>query len=146
MGIVTDEAGHPAHSALTFPSTPAALAASEIYVLAACADGVHVYDRTTAAWVQSLPYPDGLRTAPGQQLYSAHNPSGSVVLVAGYRRVSFSHLQPAVITSTSIVCAEEQLTSFPARSAPWKPCENRGVIANVACRARAWLLDLLLIA
>ncbi len=88
VGIVTDEAGQPAQSALTFPSTPAALAASEIYVLAACADGVHVYDRTTAAWVQSLPYPDGLRTAPGQQLYTAHNPSGSVVLVAGYRRVS----------------------------------------------------------
>ncbi|BDA48080.1 Transforming growth factor-beta receptor-associated protein [Coccomyxa sp. Obi] len=87
VGIVTDEAGQPAQSALTFPSTPAALAASEIYVLAACADGVHVYDRTTAAWVQSLPYPGGLRTAPGQQLYTAHNPSGSVVLVAGYRRV-----------------------------------------------------------
>lgn len=87
MGIVTDEAGQPAQSALTFPSTPAALAASEIYVLAACADAVHVYDRTTAAWVQSLPYPGGLRTAPGQQLYTAHNPSGSVVLVAGYRRV-----------------------------------------------------------
>lgn len=87
VGIVTDESGQPAQSAMTFPSTPAALAASEIYVLAACVDGVHVYDRSTAAWVQSLPYPEGLRTAPGQQLYTAHNPSGSVVLVAGYRRV-----------------------------------------------------------
>jgi hypothetical protein len=87
VGIVTDERGQPAQSALTFPSTPSALAVSGIYVLAACAEAVHIYDRTTAAWVQSLPYPDGLRTAPGQQLASAQNPNGSVVLVAGYRRV-----------------------------------------------------------
>lgn len=90
MGIVTNEAGHPAQSALTFPSAPSALATAGIYVLAACSDGVHVYDRTSAAWVQSLPYPDGLRTAPGQQLCSAQNPNGSIVLVAGYRKAGIS--------------------------------------------------------
>ena len=87
VGIVTDSRGHPTHSALAFPSTPSALAVSGIYVLAACADGLHAYDRATSAWVQSLPYPGGVRTAPGQQLSSAQNPSGSCVLIAGYRKV-----------------------------------------------------------
>jgi hypothetical protein len=84
---VIDEAGAPAQAGLTFPAAPSALAASGFHVLAACADGVHVYDRTSAAWVQRLTWPDGLRTAPGQQLCAAANPRGSVVLVAGYRRV-----------------------------------------------------------
>ena len=87
VGIVTDSTGHPTHSALAFPSTPSALAVSGIYVLAACADGLHAYDRATSAWVQSLPYPGGLRTAPGQQLSSAQNANGSCVLVAGFRKV-----------------------------------------------------------
>ena len=87
VGIVTDVRGHPTHSALAFPTTPCALAVSGIYVLAACADGLHAYDRATSAWVQSLPYPGGARTAPGQQLSSAQNASGSCVLIAGYRKV-----------------------------------------------------------
>ena len=84
---MTDVRGHPTHSALAFPTTPCALAVSGIYVLAACADGLHAYDRATSAWVQSLPYPGGARTAPGQQLSSAQNASGSCVLIAGYRKV-----------------------------------------------------------
>jgi len=87
VGIVTDSRGHPTHSALAFPSTPSALAVSGMYVLAACADGLHAYDRATSAWVQRLPYPGGVRTAPGQQLSSAQNLSGSCVLIAGYRKV-----------------------------------------------------------
>ena len=87
VGIVTDSRGHPTHSALAFPSTPSALAVSGIYVLAACADGLHAYDRATSAWVQSLPYPGGVRAAPGQQLSSAQNGSGSCVLIAGFRKV-----------------------------------------------------------
>ena len=87
VGIVTDVRGHPTHSALAFPTTPCALAVSGIYVLAACADGLYAYDRASSAWVQSLPYPGGVRTAPGQQLSSAQNASGSCVLIAGYRKV-----------------------------------------------------------
>jgi hypothetical protein len=86
VGIVVDAEGRPASSALTFPDAPLALAAAGIYVLAACADGVHVYDRGAAAWVQSLPFPGGLRAAPGQQLCAAQSARGACVLVAGFRR------------------------------------------------------------
>ena len=97
VGIVTDSKGHPTHSALAFPSTPSALAVSGIYVLAACADGLHAYDRATSAWVQSLPYPGGVRTAPGQQLSSAQNASGSCVLIAGFRKVCKSPFMPEAV-------------------------------------------------
>ncbi|KAK9839815.1 hypothetical protein WJX81_003522 [Elliptochloris bilobata] len=86
-GIVVDAQGRPATSALTFPDTPLALAAAGIYVLAACADAVHVYDRTAAAWVQTLPYLGNARAAPGQQLASAQGARGACVLIAGFRRV-----------------------------------------------------------
>ncbi|KAK9806735.1 hypothetical protein WJX72_000925 [[Myrmecia] bisecta] len=87
VGIVIDASGHPTHSALTFPSAPTALAVAGLYVLAACEEGVHIYERSTASWVQSLPYPDGLRPAPGQQLLTAHNLKGTCVLVAGFRKI-----------------------------------------------------------
>jgi len=87
VGIVVDSEGRPASSALTFPGTPLALAAAGIYVLAACADAVHVFDRAAAAWVQSLPFPGGVRAAPGQQLSAAQSARGACVLVAGFRRV-----------------------------------------------------------
>ena len=83
---MVDAQGRPATSALTFPATPLALAAAGIYVLAACADAVHVYDRTAAAWVQTLPYLGGARAAPGQQLASAQGARGAAVLIAGFRR------------------------------------------------------------
>lgn len=105
VGIVTDSRGHPTHSALAFPTTPSALAVSGIYVLAACADGLYAYDRATSAWVQSLPYPGGVRTAPGQQLSSAQNASGSCVLIAGYRKV---HI---IFASMRCTCQEETIIS-----------------------------------
>ena len=87
VGVVINDAGQPAQSALTFPSTPIALAASGLYILAACADGVHVYDRTSAAWVQSLPYPEGALPSPGQPIHTAYNNKGSCVLFAGLQKV-----------------------------------------------------------
>ena len=85
--------GQPAQSALTFPSTPIALAASGLYILAACLDGVHVYDRTSSAWVQSLPYPSGVVPSPGQSITTAYNVKGSCVLFSGLHKVSTPHLQ-----------------------------------------------------
>ena len=79
--------GQPTASALTFPSPPLALAAAGTYVLAACQDGVHIYDQASSSWVQSLPFPPDAQPAPGQQLAAAHNATGSCILVAGYRRV-----------------------------------------------------------
>ena len=60
-------------------------------MLAACREGVHVYDRTSGAWVQSLPYPGGLAVAPGQPVTTASNPNGDCVLVAGLRKVTPAH-------------------------------------------------------
>ena len=79
--MIINDAGQPAQSALSFPSTPIALAASGLYILAACADGVHVYDRTSAAWVQSLPY-------PGQSIIAAYTNKGSCVLFSGLQKVT----------------------------------------------------------
>eukprot|EP00884_Botryococcus_braunii_P004337 jgi/Botrbrau1/13904/Bobra.0017s0011.1 len=86
-GIVVDKHGSPTGTALTLPPGVPGLASSGLYVLAACADGVHIFDRTSSAWVQSLGYPGGLRAAPGQQLLVSQNVKGSCVLVAGYRKV-----------------------------------------------------------
>lgn len=86
-GIIIDKQGAPTGTALTFPAPAPILASAAMYVLAACADGVHVYDRTTADWVQSLAYPGGLKAAPGQHLAVAQNVKGSCILVAGYRKV-----------------------------------------------------------
>lgn len=91
-GIVVDKHGSPTGPALTLPPGVPGLASSGLYVVAACADGVHIYDRTTSAWAQSLPYPGGMRAAPGQQLLVAQNVKGSCVLVAGYRKVRIRHL------------------------------------------------------
>ena len=87
IGVLIDDTGHPAQSALTFPSTPIALAASGLYILAACQDGIHVYDRTSAAWVQSLPYPAGVVPSPGQTVVTAYNNKGTCVLFAGQQKV-----------------------------------------------------------
>ena len=87
LGVLIDDTGHPAQSALTFPSTPIALAASGLYILAACQDGIHVYDRTSAAWVQSLPYPAGVVPSPGQTVVTAYNNKGTCVLFAGQQKV-----------------------------------------------------------
>lgn len=88
VGVVINDSGQPAQSALTFPSTPIALAASGLYILAACTDGVHVYDRTSASWVQSLPYPPGVTPSPGQSIITAYNNKGSCVLFSGLQKVS----------------------------------------------------------
>lgn len=87
VGVVINDSGQPAQSALTFPSTPIALAASGLYILAACTDGVHVYDRTSASWVQSLPYPPGVTPSPGQSIITAYNNKGSCVLFSGLQKV-----------------------------------------------------------
>ena len=87
VGVVINDTGQPAQSALTFPSTPIALAASGLYILAACTDGVHVYDRTSSAWVQSLPYPPGIVPSPGQSITTAYNTKGSCVLFSGLHKV-----------------------------------------------------------
>ena len=87
VGVVINDTGQPAQSALTFPSTPIALAASGIYILAACTDGVHIYDRTSSAWVQSLPYPSGIAPSPGQSITTAYNTKGSCVLFSGLYKV-----------------------------------------------------------
>ena len=86
VGVIINDSGQPAQSALSFPSTPIALAASGLYILAACADGVHVYDRTSAAWVQSLPYP-GVTASPGQSIIAAYTNKGSCVLFSGLQKV-----------------------------------------------------------
>lgn len=88
VGVVINDTGQPAQSALTFPSTPIALAASGLYILAACTDGVHIYDRTSSAWVQSLPYPSGVVPSPGQSITTAYNTKGSCVLFSGLHKVS----------------------------------------------------------
>ncbi|KAL3142970.1 hypothetical protein ABBQ38_003253 [Trebouxia sp. C0009 RCD-2024] len=87
VGVVINDTGQPAQSALTFPSTPIALAASGLYILAACTDGVHIYDRTSSAWVQSLPYPSGIVPSPGQSITTAYNTKGSCVLFSGLYKV-----------------------------------------------------------
>lgn len=104
--MVINDSGQPAQSALTFPSTPIALAASGLYILAACTDGVHVYDRTSASWVQSLPYPPGVTPSPGQSIITAYNNKGSCVLFSGLQKVSLlANLQFAIciikLSSTS---------------------------------------------
>ena len=87
IGVLIDDTGQPAQSALTFPSTPIALAASGLYILAACQDGIHVYERTSAAWVQSLAYPAGVVPSPGQTVVTAYNTKGNCVLFAGQQKV-----------------------------------------------------------
>ena len=87
MGIAIDSSGSPVNTTLTFPSVPLSLAVSGLYILAACQDGVYVYDRTTAAWAQTLPYPEGAVPAPGQPVICAANSSGSCIAIAGLRKV-----------------------------------------------------------
>lgn len=87
VGVIINVTGQPAQSALTFPSTPIALAASGLYILAACTDAVHIYDRTSSAWVQSLPYPPGIVPSPGQSIATAYNTKGSCVLFSGLYKV-----------------------------------------------------------
>ena len=87
MGIAIDSSGSPVNTTLAFPSVPLSLAVSGLYILAACQDGVHVYDRTTAAWAQTLPYPEGAVPAPGQPVICAANSSGSCIAIAGLRKV-----------------------------------------------------------
>ena len=87
MGIAIDSSGSPVNTTLTFPSVPLSLAVSGLYILAACQDGVYVYDRTTAAWAQTLPYPEGAVPAPGQPVLCAANFSGSCIAIAGLRKV-----------------------------------------------------------
>ena len=49
---------------------------------------MHVYDRTSSAWVQSLPYPSGVVPSPGQSITTAYNTKGSCVLFSGLYKVS----------------------------------------------------------
>ena len=87
VGIAIDSSGSPVNTTLTFPSAPLSLAVSGLYILAACQDGVQVYDRTTAACAQTLPYPEGAVPAPGQPVICAANSSGSCIAIAGLRKV-----------------------------------------------------------
>lgn len=86
-GIIIDGNGHPTGTALTFPTTPGAIVAAGMHVLAACSDAMHVYDRQTAAHVQSLPYMPGAQPNPGQRLLTACNPRGACICLAGQRKV-----------------------------------------------------------
>ena len=116
-----DERGAPTQSALTFPEAPYALAAAGgAHVLAACGEGVHVYELRGGGggWVQALPWPGGVRAAPGQQLAAAANPRGSVVLLAGYRKVRLPHQAPR-----SVLLYAERRVLFCSRA----PC--RGIRA-----------------
>jgi hypothetical protein len=56
LGVVTSMRGQPSGSSIAFSSAPLQLAQSSPYILAAMSDGaVEVYDRASAACVQSLP-------------------------------------------------------------------------------------------
>ena len=71
-GILVDPSGTPVGSALRLEglATPRALATSGSYVLAACEDGIHVFDCGPAGGggeVQQLSYGGGLRPLPGER-------------------------------------------------------------------------------
>lgn len=104
-GIFINSSGQPTGTALTFPTTPGAIVAAGAHVLAACTDGMHVYDRAAAAHVQSLPWLEGSQPSPGQRLLTGHDPKGACICLAGMRKVS-AHIY------TQAVCPEH----MPCRS------------------------------
>lgn len=115
VGVVINDTGQPAQSALTFPSTPIALAASGLYILAACADGVHVYDRTSSAWVQSLPYPSGIVPSPGQSITTAYNTKGTCVLFSGLHKVNtIMPDRPCLLTADAAVLLHTVMSACTA--------------------------------
>ena len=88
MGLVVNSSGNPTGSALTFLAMPVALAAAGIYVVAAAEDGLAVFDRLSGECVQQLSYGAGVVAAPGQQVLTADDASGSCIAIAGRRVVS----------------------------------------------------------
>lgn len=115
-GIFVNRAGQPTGTALTFPTTPGAIAAAGMHVLAACTDAMHVYDRTSAVLVQSLPYLEGAQPTPGQRLLTSHDPRGSCICLAGLRKVRAWQRE---------VCpahCNEILSGLPTTNQPFSDC------------------------
>jgi hypothetical protein len=91
VAVVVDAGGEPVGNPLSLEGLPPvrALGAGAGFVVAACEDGMHVFDPGTGARAQSLPYGADASPAPGQPIFAASGggPAAGCVVVAGRHKV-----------------------------------------------------------
>ncbi|KAK9804448.1 hypothetical protein WJX73_002374 [Symbiochloris irregularis] len=124
-GVFVNALGQPTGTALTFPTAPGAIMAAGEHVLAACSDAMHIYNRATAAHVQSLPWLEGTQPNPGQRLLAASDPSGSCICLAGLRKVwlympvALEEQVQQVLQAGNLEQALALASAGAANDAPW---------------------------
>lgn len=83
MALITDGYGSAVRQPLTLPSQPLVLSQAGLFVVAVCEDAVVVFDRSTAAQVQSLDWShDDAWVALNARLPFADDAAGKWVVVA----------------------------------------------------------------